>query len=148
HHVAQALEAGKLFHLDLNDQEMGRYDQDFRFGSVSYKAAFVLCKLITDHGYKGMQHFDSHAYRQADRDDVKQFAAGSMRSWKIMEAKVEKFNKDRRIQSLLKKINRGEQQASAKLSNRYSKQNATKLMAMEIDRAKLAKRSLPYEELD
>ena len=32
HQVAAALEAGKLFHIDLNDQEFGRYDQDFRFG--------------------------------------------------------------------------------------------------------------------
>src|SRR5437588_6221592 len=35
HQVAAALEAGKLFHIDLNDQEFGRYDQDFRFGSVN-----------------------------------------------------------------------------------------------------------------
>ena len=33
HQVAAAIEAGKLFHIDLNDQEFGRYDQDFRFGS-------------------------------------------------------------------------------------------------------------------
>ncbi len=28
HGVAQAWEAGKLFHIDLNDQMPGRYDQD------------------------------------------------------------------------------------------------------------------------
>jgi xylose isomerase len=33
HGVAQALDAGKLFHIDLNDQKPGRYDQDFRFGA-------------------------------------------------------------------------------------------------------------------
>src|SRR4030095_1104469 len=32
HAVAQAWEAGKLFHIDLNDQVPGRYDQDLRFG--------------------------------------------------------------------------------------------------------------------
>ncbi|NIP22335.1 MAG: xylose isomerase, partial [Phycisphaerae bacterium] len=37
HGVAQALEVGKLFHIDLNDQAFGRYDQDFRFGSVNLK---------------------------------------------------------------------------------------------------------------
>jgi len=31
HGVAQAWEAGKLFHIDLNDQVPGRYDQDLRF---------------------------------------------------------------------------------------------------------------------
>ena len=148
HHVAQALEAGKLFHIDLNDQEMGRYDQDFRFASVSYKAAFFLCKLLCDYNYKGMKHFDSHAYRQADRDEVKAFAAGSMRSWKILEAKVAKFNKDRKIQSLIKQINRGEKSESAKLAKKYSKTNAKKLMAAPLDKDKLAKRKLPYETLD
>ena len=32
HGVAQALEAGKLFHINLNDQKGPRYDQDFRAG--------------------------------------------------------------------------------------------------------------------
>ena len=148
HHVAQAIDAGKLFHIDLNDQEMGRYDQDFRFASVSYKAAFFLCKLLCDHNYRGMKHFDSHAYRQADRDEVKQFAAGSMRSWKIMEHKVERFNKDRKIQSLIKKINQDKQTASTKLAKKHSKLNAKKLMAMPIDKDKLAAHKLPYETLD
>ncbi len=48
HQVAAALEAGKLFHIDLNDQEFGRYDQDFRFGSVNLKHAFFLVKLLED----------------------------------------------------------------------------------------------------
>ena len=39
HGVAQALDAGKLFHIDLNDQAFGRYDQDFRFASVNLKSA-------------------------------------------------------------------------------------------------------------
>ena len=32
HAIAQALEAGKLFHIDLNDQKFSRFDQDLRFG--------------------------------------------------------------------------------------------------------------------
>jgi xylose isomerase len=42
HAVAQAWEAGKLFHIDLNDQVIGRYDQDFRFGAANPKNAFFL----------------------------------------------------------------------------------------------------------
>ena len=53
HGVAQAWEAGKLFHIDLNDQMPGRYDQDFRFGSVNIKAAFWLVKFLEDVGYAG-----------------------------------------------------------------------------------------------
>ncbi len=41
HAVAQAWDAGKLFHIDLNDQAPGRYDQDFRFGSVNVKARLL-----------------------------------------------------------------------------------------------------------
>lgn len=147
HQVAAALEAGKLFHIDLNDQEFGRYDQDFRFGSANYKHAFFLVKLLTDYKYKGPKHYDSHAYRQSDRKDVIEFARGSMRTYKILESKVEQFNKDRRIQGLLKKINR-ENNKVGKLTKRYSRANARQLLAANLDRTKLAKRPLPYEELD
>ena len=53
HAVAQAWEAGKLFHIDLNDQVIGRYDQDYRFGSVNPKGAFFLVKFLEDNGYGG-----------------------------------------------------------------------------------------------
>ena len=67
HGVAQALEAGKLFHIDLNAQKPGRFDQDLRFGSEDVKAAFFLVKLLEDAKWPGMRHFDSHAYRTEDR---------------------------------------------------------------------------------
>jgi xylose isomerase len=35
--VAQAIWQDKLFHIDLNDQRIGRFDQDFRFGSEGIK---------------------------------------------------------------------------------------------------------------
>ena len=46
HVIAQAIEAGKLFHIDLNDQKPGRFDQDLRFGSESIKPLFFLVKLL------------------------------------------------------------------------------------------------------
>ncbi len=67
HAVAQALEAGKLFHIDLNDQKMSRFDQDLRFGSDGIKEAFFLVKLLEDYQYTGMKHFDAHALRTEDR---------------------------------------------------------------------------------
>ena len=66
HGVAQAWEAGKLFHIDLNDQMPGRYDQDLRFGSANLKSAFFLVKFLEDVGYTGSRHFDAHAYRTED----------------------------------------------------------------------------------
>jgi xylose isomerase len=84
HGVAQALDAGKLFHIDLNDQAFGRYDQDFRFGSVNLKSAFFLVKLLEDSGYDGSRHFDAHAYRTEDYEGVKDFARGCMRTYLIL----------------------------------------------------------------
>jgi hypothetical protein len=37
-----------------------------RFGSEDYKGAFFLVKLLEDAAWKGMRHFDSHAYRTED----------------------------------------------------------------------------------
>ncbi len=145
--VAEAIDAGKLFHIDLNDQEAGRFDQDLRFASQSYKHAFFVAKLLIDYRYRGPKHFDSHAYRTADYADVKAFAAGSMRSWKILEAKVYRFNRDRRIQNLLGKIHHDRPQL-ARLTRRYSKQNAKAILNAEFNRKKLAARPLPYEQLD
>ena len=147
HHVAQAIEMKKLFHVDLNDQDMGRYDQDFRFGSSNYKAAFFLVKLLEDNGYNGPRHFDSHAYRQSDLEDVKEFARGSMRTYSILKAKAARWNADREIQDLLKLINVHDANLS-KLTKRYSSGNAKKLLAAPLDRIELAKARLPYERLD
>ena len=147
HHVAQALEAKKLFHIDLNDQEMGRYDQDFRFGSTSYKTAFHLVKLLEDYGYNGPRHFDSHAYRQSDHEDVRSFAAGSMRTYMILKEKARRWNADPEIKGLLAEIN-AQDPALSRLTKKYSSQNAKKLLAAPLDRVELAKARLPYERLD
>ncbi len=105
HNVAQALDAGKLFHIDLNDQAFGRYDQDFRFGSVNLKSAFFLVKLLEDASYGNPRHFDAHAYRTEDYAGVKDFARGCMRTYLILKEKAAQFNADPEIQGLLAEIN-------------------------------------------
>ena len=77
HGVAQALWAGKLFHIDLNAQRVGRYDQDFRFGAVGLKDAFFLVKLLEDSGYDGPRHFDAKPLRvEESQEGVWDFARG------------------------------------------------------------------------
>jgi xylose isomerase len=147
HQVAAALEARKLFHIDLNDQEFGRYDQDFRFGSVNLKHAFFLVKLLEDHHYDAPRHFDAHAYRQSDYPDVKEFARGCMRTYMILKEKAKRWNADREIQQIIKSIN-VQDAALSKLSARYSNANARKLLDAELDRVELAAAPLPYERLD
>lgn len=147
HGVAQAWEAGKLFHIDLNDQYPGRYDQDFRFGSRDLKAAFYLVKFLEDVGYEGMRHFDAHAYRTEDYEGVKDFARGCMRTYLILKEKAEQWNTDKEIQALLAEINADDGSLN-KFFGTYTADKAAKLKAAEFDRQALGQRGLGYEKLD
>ncbi|MFY9802565.1 MAG: xylose isomerase [Candidatus Acidiferrales bacterium] len=146
HAVAQAWEARKLFHIDLNDQVIGRYDQDFRFGSVNPKLAFFLVRFLEDSGYDGPRHFDAHAYRTENYDGVKDFARGCMRTYLILKEKAARFNADREIQTILKEI--AETDERVPIIGAYSKKGAKALLAHTFDRAALATKRLPYERLD
>ena len=145
HAVAQALDAGKLFHIDLNGQQVGRFDQDLRFGSDDPKGAFFLVKLLEDARWPGMRHFDSHAYRTEDEDGVWDFAAGSMRTYLILKEKVARFNADPEIQHLLKELGSrggdGERVA-------FSKEGAQALRTRNLDLASLRGQGYAYERLD
>ena len=147
HGVAQAWEAGKLFHIDLNDQYPGRYDQDLRFGSRDLKAAFFLVKFLENVGYQGSRHFDAHAYRTEDYEGVKDFARGCMRTYLILKEKAAQFDGDKEIQALLAEIN-ADDGALAPYFGKYSSQKAAKLKAENFDRAAISQRGLKYERLD
>jgi xylose isomerase len=146
--IAQALEAGKLFHIDLNDQKGPRYDQDLRFGSESIKSMFFLVKLLEEQGYDGPRHFDAHAYRTEDEQGVWDFAAGCMRTYNIFKEKARRFNADPEIQALLAEINGGNAEHAALFSGSYSKEVANKLKAIDFNPDALAKRGFKYEKLD
>jgi len=146
HAVAQAWEAGKLFHIDLNDQAFGRYDQDFRFGSANPKAAFFLVKFLEDVGYDGPRHFDAHAYRTDDLDGVEAFARGCMRTYLILKEKAVRWNADPEIQDIIAEL--GQARAGTPECGPYSRENAEALLAHRFDRAAIAARPLPYERLD
>jgi xylose isomerase len=143
HAVAQAWDAGKLFHIDLNDQVVGRYDQDFRFGAQNLKAAFFLVQFLESVGYDGSRHFDAHAYRTADADDVKAFARGCMRTYLILKEKARRFAEDAEIQGLLSQI-----RAQDAAAEPYSRESAQALSARDFDRQALGAHGQPYEALD
>ena len=147
HGVAQAMEAGKLFHIDLNDQAFGRYDQDFRFGAVNLKSAFFLVKLLEDNGYAGSRHYDAHAYRTEDYEGVKDFARGCMRTYLILKEKAAQWNADKEIQALVAEIN-ADDGTMDKFFGKYSPQKADILKAENFDRLAIARRGLKYERLD
>lgn len=140
HAVAQAWEAGKLFHIDLNDQYPGRYDQDLRFGSVSPKQMFWMVKFLEDVGYSGMRHFDAHAYRTEDYDGVKDFARGCMRTYLILKEKAKRWNNHAGIQAILAEIE------GTNRSNGFG--DFDRLLSQDFDRKALASKGLQYEKLD
>ena len=148
HQVAQARAMGKLFHIDLNDQIPGRYDQDLRFGSANPKAAFFLVKFLEDVGYEGSRHFDAHAYRTADYEDVKAFARGCMRTYLILKEKAASWNKDPEIQALVARISASDDGSMDAFLGPYTPDRAKALGELELDRVALGERGLPYEELD
>ena len=147
HGVAQAWETGKLFHIDLNDQAFGRYDQDYRFGAVNLKTAFFLVKFLEDVGYAGSRHFDAHAYRTEDLEGVKDFARGCMRTYLLLKDKARQFNADPEIQALLASINADDGSTDA-FKGTYSRTKAQGLKAASFDRVALGARGLGYERLD
>ena len=147
HGVVQAHEAGKLFHIDLNDQKMGRFDQDLRFGSENIKLAFFIVKFLEDAQWDGSRHFDAHAYRTEDEQGVWDFAAGCMRSYLILKEKAHQFNADPEIQGLLAEI-RPQERELEWLMSAYNAESAKQLRAIDFKPDELGKKGLQYEKLD
>ena len=146
HGVAQAWESGKLFHIDLNDQVSGRYDQDLRFGSANPKTAFWLVKFLEDVAYDGPRHFDAHAYRTEDYEGVKDFARGCMKTYLILKDKAARWNADKEIQSILKEISPAAPKVPS--TGRYSPKGSAALLSHVFDKDAIMKKRLPYELLD
>jgi xylose isomerase len=144
HVVAQAIEAGKLVHIDLNDQKPGRFDQDLRFGSESIKALFFVVKLLEESGYDGPRHFDAHALRTESVEGVWDFARGCMRTYLVLKDKARQLREDDEIQGLIAEITGH----AAGAVGAYSREGAQQLKDRRFDREALAARTLAYERLD
>ena len=148
HAVAQALEAGKLFHIDLNGQKPGRFDQDLRFGQEDYKQNFFLVRLLEDYGYDGPKHFDAHPLRTSDPEDVWAFARGCMRTYLILRERARQFSEDGEIQALLAELRAGDGGLESLLGAKFSVENVQSLRTTAFDADALPARPLPYERLD
>lgn len=144
HGVGQALWAGKLFHIDLNAQRIGRYDQDYRFGAEDLKEAFHLVRLLDRAGYDGPLHFDAHAYRNADAADVRAFAEGCMSTYAALLEKARHFDALPEVQEALEAAS----VAELGLSTTTGIGEAAELRAAADDLEALAVRGYGNERLD
>jgi xylose isomerase len=148
HAVGQALDAGKLFHIDLNGQKIGRYDQDFRFGQEDLKGAFFLVKLLEDKRWEGMRHFDAHPLRTEDESGVWDFAAGCMRTYLILKEKARRFNADAEIQGIVRQLTADPDNDWPTVAGGYSAAARDRVRNFGIDRVSYGRKGLGYEKLD
>ncbi|NYI06339.1 xylose isomerase [Allostreptomyces psammosilenae] len=102
HGIAQALWAGKLFHIDLNGQSGIKYDQDLRFGAGDLRQAFWLVDLLESAGYAGPKHFDFKPMRTEDIDGVWTSAKACMRNYLVLKERAAAFRADPAVQEALK----------------------------------------------
>lgn len=105
--VAQALERGKLFHIDLNGQRGIKYDQDLVFGHGDLHNAFALVDLL-EHGgpgggpaYDGPRHFDYKPSRTEDDEGVWASAAANMRTYLLLKERAAAFRADPEVREAL-----------------------------------------------
>ena len=105
--IAQALEAGKLFHIDLNGQRGIKYDQDLVFGHGDLHNAFSLVDLLENGGpgggaaYDGPRHFDYKPSRTEDESGVWESAKANMRTYLLLKERAAAFRADPEVQEAL-----------------------------------------------
>ncbi|GAB3511742.1 xylose isomerase [Phytohabitans suffuscus] len=107
HGIAQALWAGKLFHIDLNGQRGIKFDQDLVFGHGDLLNAFALVDLL-EHGgpaggqaYEGPRHFDYKPSRTEDYDGVWESAKANMRMYLLLKERAKAFRADPEVREAL-----------------------------------------------
>ncbi|EPD27295.1 MULTISPECIES: xylose isomerase [Actinotignum] len=107
HGLAQALNAGKLFHIDLNGQAGPRYDQDKCFGHGDLASAFFTVDLLVNgfsNGgprYEGPIHFDYKPSRTEGLEGVWESAAANMEMYLMLAEKAKAFRADPRTQEIM-----------------------------------------------
>jgi xylose isomerase len=107
HGIAQALDAGKLFHIDLNGQRGIKYDQDLVFGHGDVQNAFSLVDLLENGGpggapaYDGPRHFDYKPSRTEDITGVWESVSANMQMYLLLKERAAAFRADPEVQEAL-----------------------------------------------
>jgi xylose isomerase len=146
HAVAQTLWAGKLFHIDLNAQVPGKFDQDLRFGSEGIKDAFFLVRLLEGSGWDGMRHFDAHPYRTEGPEGVWEFALGCMRTYLMLAERAAAFDADPDVADAMATAMVADLDVPTSVGDGSAA--ALRAHAAGLDEATLAARHYGHERLD
>ncbi|MYW69423.1 xylose isomerase [Streptomyces sp. SID8379] len=147
HGIAQALWAGKLFHIDLNGQTGTKYDQDFRFGAGDLRQAFWLVDLLEAAGYEGPRHFDFKPVRTDGIDGVWESAKNCMRNYLILKERSAAFRADTEVQEALR-ASRLDELAQSTAADGLAGLLADKGAYEDFDVNGAAERSMAFERLD
>ncbi|MFJ5925007.1 xylose isomerase [Kitasatospora sp. NPDC092948] len=147
HGIAQALWAGKLFHIDLNGQSGIKYDQDFRFGAGDLRQAFWLVDLLESAGYQGPRHFDFKPPRTEDFDGVWTSAAGCMRNYLLLKERARAFRADPEVQAALRAA-RLDRLAQPTAADGLAALLADRTAFEDFDVTAAAERGMAFEHLD
>ncbi|MER7399071.1 xylose isomerase [Streptomyces sp. NPDC000151] len=147
HGIAQALWAGKLFHLDLNGQNGIKYDQDLRFGAGDLRQAFWLVDLLETAGYAGPRHFDFKPVRTDGYDGVWESAKNCMRNYLILRERAAAFRADPEVQQALRD-SRLDELAQPTAADGLAALRADRAAYEEFDVNAAAERSMAFERLD
>ncbi|MFK8844414.1 xylose isomerase [Streptomyces sp. Ac-502] len=147
HGIAQALWAGKLFHIDLNGQSGAKYDQDLRFGAGDLRAAFWLVDLLETAGYEGPRHFDFKPARTEDLDGVWASAAGCMRTYLLLKERAAAFRADPAVQEALR-ASRVDELARPTAEDGLAGLLADRTAYESFDVEAAATRGMAFEQLD
>ncbi|MFD6974437.1 xylose isomerase [Streptomyces sp. NPDC059949] len=147
HGVAQALWAGKLFHIDLNGQSGIKYDQDLRFGAGDLRQAFWLVDLLETSDYDGPRHFDFKPVRTDGIDGVWESAGNCMRNYLVLKERAAAFRADPAVRQALKD-SRLDELAQATAADGLDALLADRSAYEEFDVPSAAGRSMAFERLD
>ena len=112
--IQQALEADKLFHIDLNGQRGIKYDQDLVFGHAGLYQAFALVDLLEFGGpgggraYDGPRHFDYKPSRTEDETGVWDSARANIANYLLLKERAAAFRADPEVQEAMAAAKVGE----------------------------------------
>ena len=102
HEIGFALAMGKLMTVHLNDQNGLKYDQDKSFGVENLRAAFNQVKVLKENGYGEHGEYvglDVKAMRTTTDGDSYKHLENSLKIFKALEEKVDRFDYDMAIMS-------------------------------------------------